>query len=260
VSIKREKELARAKFERQQNRRKSRQSRSRFLKLILLVSAIGAVGYYFTDQLGSDSALPTPITSTAPIFATAPQIAGCTEAMTPRANNISFPNAPTQNSAPTEINLETNCGDITIQTNSDAPNTVSNISFLIDNNFYNGIKCHRLTTDGIYVLQCGDPIGDGKGSPGFKFDDENLPVDSGNGTVIYPAGTVAMANSGPNTNGSQFFLVYEDSPLPPNYSIWGNITKGLDRISAIAAAGTIKGTTDGSPLQPVVISSATTRP
>ena len=94
MSIKREKELARAKFERQQNRRKSRQSRSRFLKLILLVSAIGAVGYYFTDQLGSDSALPTPITSTAPIFATAPQIAGCTEAMTPRANNISFRNLP----------------------------------------------------------------------------------------------------------------------------------------------------------------------
>lgn len=260
MSIKREKELARAKFQRQQTRRNARQSRIRFLKAILLVSAIGAVSYYFTNQLGSNSAKPEPITSTAPVFATAPQIAGCTEAMTPRANNISFPNAPTQTSSPSEIVLETNCGDITIQTDSSAPKTVGIMSFLIENSFYNGIKCHRLTTEEIYVLQCGDPRGDSKGGPGFNFDDENLPADSGNGTAIYPAGTVAMANSGPNTNGSQFFLVYENSPLPPNYSIWGTITEGLDRISAIAAAGTIQGTTDGSPLQPVVISSATTRP
>ncbi|MFM1819206.1 MAG: hypothetical protein RIS61_804, partial [Actinomycetota bacterium] len=90
--------------------------------------------------------------------------------------------------------------------------------------------------------------------------DENLPKAGSDGSAIYARGTVAMANSGANTNGSQFFLVYQDSPLPPNYSVWGQITSGLDRIDAIAKAGVSDGTANGAPLQEVVISAASTTP
>ena len=110
------------------------------------------------------------------------------------------------------------------------------------------------------MLQCGDPAGDGTGGPGFNFADENLPTASTDGNYVYPRGTVAMANSGPNTNGSQFFLVYQDSPLPPNYSVWGTITAGLDVLDNVASAGVLDGSSDGLPSQAVVISQATTAP
>src|SRR5947209_6377383 len=103
-----------------------------------------------------------------------------------------------------------------------APCTVNNFRSLIARHFYDNTPCHRLTTQGIYVLQCGDPSGKGTGGPGYTFADENLKG------AKYPRGTVAMANSGPGTNGSQFFLVYKDTQLDPNYTPFGTITKGLD--------------------------------
>jgi cyclophilin family peptidyl-prolyl cis-trans isomerase len=112
-----------------------------------------------------------------------------------------------------------------------------------------------LTTDGIFVLQCGDPTGTGTGSPGYTTPDENLEAvaadfeDAGNGQVIYPRGTIAMANSGPNTNGSQFFIVYKDSPLAPAYTVVGQLTKGLEIIDAVAAEGVAGGAADGKPAQ-----------
>jgi peptidyl-prolyl cis-trans isomerase B (cyclophilin B) len=150
--------------------------------------------------------------------------------------------------------LETNCGLIEIEADGvNAPATVSTIGFLANSNYYDATLCHRLTTSGIFVLQCGDPQGDGGGNPGFTFADENLPTANG---VNYPKGTVAMANSGPNTNGSQFFLVYADTTLPPNYSIWGRITKGFEIVEKIAQLGTATGAPDGSPLYPVEIRTA----
>lgn len=150
--------------------------------------------------------------------------------------------------------LETNCGLIEIEADGvNAPATVSTIGFLANSNYYDATLCHRLTTSGIFVLQCGDPQGDGGGNPGFTFADENLPTANG---VNYPKGTVAMANSGPNTNGSQFFLVYADTTLPPNYSIWGVITKGFEIVEKIAQLGTAAGAPDGSPLYPVEIRTA----
>ena len=133
------------------------------------------------------------------------------------------------------------------------------MSFLANRGFFNQTQCHRLTTQGIYVLQCGDPTATGSGGPGFSFKDENLPK-AANGSAVYKRGTVAMANSGPNTNGSQFFLVYKDSPLPPNYSVWGHITNGLDILDQIAGAGVAGGTGDGGPNQRVVISKASVTP
>jgi len=150
--------------------------------------------------------------------------------------------------------LETNCGLIEIEADGvNAPATVSTIGFLANSNYYDATLCHRLTTSGIFVLQCGDPQGDGGGNPGFTFADENLPTANG---INYPKGTVAMANSGPNTNGSQFFLVYADTTLPPNYSIWGVITKGFEIVEKIANLGTATGEPDGSPLYPVEIRTA----
>ena len=148
---------------------------------------------------------------------------------------VKQPTAPAKKLAKT-LTFTTNCGDIVITLNAKAPQTVTNISSLANAGYFNKSLCHRLTTQGLFVLQCGDPTATGSGSPtGWKgYADENLPKA---GAKNYPAGTVAMANSGPGTNGSQFFLVYADTQLGPNYTIWGKITKGLDLVKKVAEVG-----------------------
>lgn len=147
--------------------------------------------------------------------------------------------------------FNTNCGDIVIEANAkSAPITVVALTALANGGFFNKTFCHRLTTNNIYVLQCGDPTGTGMGGPNFSYRDENLPqaVESN-----YPAGVVAMANSGANTNGSQFFIVYENTSMRPDYTIWGKVTKGLEIVKAIAKEGVADGTTDGLPKQTIAI-------
>lgn len=152
--------------------------------------------------------------------------------------------------------LTTNCGVITIQTvGNKAPWTLTELATLAKGNYFDNSLCHRLTTAGIFVLQCGDPTATGTGGPGFQYPDENLPANALNN---YPAGTVAMANSGPGTNGSQFFLVYADTTLGPDYTIWGKITKGLDIVQAIAKAGVKGGGADGTPAQTIALLKVTT--
>jgi peptidyl-prolyl cis-trans isomerase B (cyclophilin B) len=147
--------------------------------------------------------------------------------------------------------FETNCGTIVVTTvGARAPITVTQLATLARGGFFNNTLCHRLTTQGLYVLQCGDPTATGSGGPNFTFRDENLPAE---GLNNYPAGTVAMANSGPGTNGSQFFLVFADTTLGANYTIWGTITQGLDIVKAIAKAGVKGGGADGAPNQPISI-------
>ncbi|WP_342803736.1 peptidylprolyl isomerase [Nocardia brasiliensis] len=148
--------------------------------------------------------------------------------------------------------LQTNCGTVQLDLEAAAaPRTVNSFAFLSAEQYFDHTKCHRLTTAGIYVLQCGDPQGNGMGGPGYRFPDENLAG------ATYPAGTVAMANAGPNTNGSQFFLVYQDSQLPPNYTPFGRVTAGMDVLASVAAAGT-QGGADGAPANDVVLESVTT--
>lgn len=155
---------------------------------------------------------------------------------------------------PRTITLQTNCGDIVIQTFArQAPITITVMSTLANNGFFNRTLCHRLTTEGIFVLQCGDPTATGTGGPDFRYRDENLPA-AGNGN--YPEGVVAMANSGPNTNGSQFFLVYKDTTLGPNYTIWGRIVSGLEIVKYIAEGGVKDGSADGTPLRTISIDKA----
>ena len=157
------------------------------------------------------------------------------------------------------VTIETNRGNIVFTAvGANAPYTVYNFVYLTEKAYYNNTPCHRLTTSGIYVLQCGDPTGTGSGGPGYAFQDENLnafgPAGS-SGTVTYPAGAVAMANAGPDTNGSQFFLVYQDSPLPPAYTPFGTITSGMNVLTAIAAKGSdnSNATGDGKPNESVQI-------
>ena len=152
---------------------------------------------------------------------------------------------------PRTFTLVTNCGNIVISTvGAKAPITVTQLATLARGGYFNNSLCHRLTTKGLYVLQCGDPTATGAGGPNFTYRDENLPAE---GLNNYPAGTVAMANSGPGTNGSQFFLVFADTTLGANYTIWGTITQGLDIVKAIAKAGVKGGGVDGTPNQPIAI-------
>ena len=151
--------------------------------------------------------------------------------------------------------FKTNCGDIVVTTvGPKAPITITQLATLAKGGYFDYSLCHRLTTQGLYVLQCGDPTATGSGRPNFTYGDENLPAAAVNN---YPAGTVAMANSGPGTNGSQFFLVFADTTLGANYTIWGTITEGLDIVKAIAKAGVKGGGADGTPNQTIAINRVT---
>jgi len=154
---------------------------------------------------------------------------------------------------PKTMTLKTNCGDIVIALDPKAPFTVTQLTALARAGYYNKTLCHREAVSGFEMLQCGDPTALGSGGPGFSYADENLPIGK---VLTYPAGTAAMANSGPNTNGSQFFLVFGDSPaLGPSYSIWGKITKGLDVLKYIASKGVDNPSGIGKPNIKVAIES-----
>lgn len=138
-----------------------------------------------------------------------------------------------------------------------APQAVANFVSLAKSGFYNDLKCHRLTTEGIFVLQCGDPNGDGSGGPGYSWGPvENAPADN-----VYPRGTLAMARQSNNgeSMGSQFFIVYEDSVIPSDsaggYSVFGQISDGLATVDAIAKQGVNGGGYDGIPVASTKITS-----
>ncbi len=126
------------------------------------------------------------------------------------------------------VQLKTDKGDIVIALSKGAtPNTVKNFVTLAQKGFYNGTVFHRAIKG--FMIQGGDPKGDGTGGPGYRFDDEPFQGE-------YTRGVVAMANAGPNTNGSQFFIMHQDYPLPKNYVIFGRVASGLDVVDAIATA------------------------
>ena len=138
---------------------------------------------------------------------------------------------------------------------SAAPQAVANFVSLAQEGYFEGLSCHRLTTAGIYVLQCGDPNGDGTGGPGYTFGPiENAPL-----ADVYYEGVIAMARRGGDdySMGSQFFIVYQDSQIPSDsvggYTVFGSVTGGLDAIKAIADAGVAGGATDGPPLEAVTL-------
>ncbi len=145
-----------------------------------------------------------------------------------------------------EAIIKTNLGDITIALNASAtPITVNNFVTLAKKNFYDSTIFHRVIKG--FMIQGGDPNGSGTGGPGYQFDDEPF-------TGEYTRGTIAMANAGPNTNGSQFFIMHADYPLPKNYVIFGHVTEGIDIVDAIATAATKSGGEGSTPVNPTVVS------
>jgi peptidyl-prolyl cis-trans isomerase B (cyclophilin B) len=169
------------------------------------------------------------------------------------AKKVDLPPSTPPTGNPTSLTISTSAGDIPVTLEAaQAPCAVNSFVSLADQGYFDGTTCHRLTTQGIYVLQCGDPTASGAGGPGYSFEDEL------SGKETYEAGTLAMANAGPDTNGSQFFIVYEDSQLPPSYAVFGHVDDaGLKVVREIAEKGTKTGAPDGPPKEPVEIDSVT---
>ncbi|HLL78699.1 MAG TPA: peptidylprolyl isomerase [Ktedonobacteraceae bacterium] len=144
----------------------------------------------------------------------------------PAKRYSSPPQMQIETNRPYRVTIHTNKGDIVLQLNpAEAPQTVNNFVALAKDGYYDGVTFHRVVPH--FVIQGGDPTGTGAGGPGYKFNDE--PV-----RRPYRAGTVAMANAGPNTNGSQFFICLEDQPgLPPSYTIFGDTVSGMDVVRSI---------------------------
>ncbi|MEV6282446.1 peptidylprolyl isomerase [Kribbella sp. NPDC051770] len=179
----------------------------------------------------------------------------------PAAKKVNAPaNGKVKASGTTAVTLKTSVGDLGLTLDSAlAPCTVNSFVSLVNQKYFDNTVCHRLTVgQGLQVLQCGDPGGDGRGGPGYSFKDEVFPE------LKYGRGTLAMANSGPNTNGSQFFIVYGDgSGLDPAYTAFGTLdAAGLKAVDKVANAGVkpVEGGTpgDGAPATEVRITAATT--
>lgn len=245
-SNKRERELARAKRERQLSRATvAKRNRSVFLPAALIALVAIVIGW---NKFSSQEVSPKPTnTKTTNLY--------CGKAPQGVTMTTSFDKAEKIDLSKDSYQwvLNTNCGQIVVELDhKEAPKTVNSMLFLTNAGYFDQTPCHRLTTSGLYVLQCGDPTGTGTGGPGYQFADENLPKQNENN---YPAGTIAMANSGPGTNGSQFFIVYEDTTLGANYTIFGHVIQGLDIVTRLAEQGATTGT-DGPPTQPIGIKTA----
>jgi len=283
---------AKRKLERQLERRAEKARKRRIYTIVgAAVGAIVVIGAVVatvvitnkdSDKTAS-AATTTPSTSApAPTTPGAPQAPGQLPAFAAPANlggNCQYPASQEQASKPVKpprtgkvptdpaqisVSMSTNQGNLgLLLDNAKSPCTLNSFASLAQQGFFNDTPCHRLTaSEGLAVLQCGDPTGQGTGGPGYQFDNEyptnQLQPDDPKlqEPVVYPRGTLAMANAGPGTNGSQFFLVYKDSQLPPNYTVFGTIDQtGLATLDKIAAAGTADGGPDGKPKNDVQVKS-----
>lgn len=282
-------EAAKRKLERQLEQRAQKARQQRILavvaSVVALVAVAGGVAYFVfgksetpstsasaSSAAPSGAATPTVLTrggeGQLPAFK-APDGLG-SKCEYPKAGPASKPvESPKSGQVPTDpatisVSMSTDQGNVgLILNNAEAPCTVNSFVSLAQKGFFNDTGCHRLTTSpGLGVLQCGDPTGNGGGGPGYQFANE-YPTNQYSKDdpalkkpVLYPRGALAMANAGANTNGSQFFLVYKDSQLPPNYTVFGTIdSTGLATLDKIAGAGVDGGGGDGKPATPVTIKS-----
>lgn len=284
-------QTAKRKLERQLERRAQQARKRKMLTIagaaaaaVIVVAAVVAAVVVTNRDSGAATASATTTTTTTPDTPgqVPPPGTGQLPPFTPAADlgsNCSYEPTPGPASKPVDqpkagqvptepaqisASMTTNQGNLGLQLdNAKSPCTVNSFANLAQKGFYDETRCHRLTTSpGLSVLQCGDPTGAGTGGPGYQFGDE-YPIneypagDPGLGQpVVYPRGTLAMANGGPATNGSQFFLVYKDSQLPPNYTVFGTIDEtGLATLDKVAAAGVAGGGEDGEPATDVTITS-----
>ena len=237
ASNRREKELARLRAERQAARRaaeaaKRKQRNTVIASTVAVLAVVGAVAFVATRGGGDDtpdpvaaSGSPTPApTATGPCTFTPAE---------PASRPVTPPPSTPEVSGELTATMKTNEGTVVFTLDAEgAPCASQSFVTLAAQDYFDDTPCHRLTEGGLSVLQCGDPTGTGTGGPGYSFAEENLEG------ATYPRGTVAMAkSSAPASTGSQFFLVYGDSALPPEYTVVGKITKGLDVLDKIAKGG-----------------------
>lgn len=266
-STKRQRELARRRAERQAARRAEARARRRkrnlliygttFSVVLLLILGLTVGKGLFDDDDGPtteafgddpvETGEPTPSASASP----KPFNGTCTYANSgrPASKPAGLPPAKPSLKGTRTGTVVFGTGSVTFQALADkAPCTVNSFAHLASKQYFDNTTCHRLTnSSALVVLQCGDPSGSGSGGPGYQYADENLTG------ATYPRGTVAMANAGGGTNGSQFFLVIKNSQLPPSYTVWGRVTQGLDVLDKILAAGIEGDAQDGKPKAPVTI-------
>lgn len=280
-SRERQRRRARERYERQREERYQRRSHLRFrlsvgLAVLLVLGLAGGLTAAFAGGSG-----PAPKPKASASASASASAASSASAVAEPAHHCTYtataggkPSLPTpapDYNASYTATINTNLGKIGISLlNSKATCTVNSFVHLAETNFFNNTQCWRVDngTGGIYMLQCGDPTATaksklscssstlGSGGPGYQFADENLTG------ATYPAGTVAMANGGANTNGSQFFLVFKNTTLPASYTPFGKITSGLDILQNVAKAGTsctIQAVGGGVPKEKVIINSVTVR-
>lgn len=283
---------AKRKLERQLERRQKQAKRRRIaliaggsiVAVAIVAAVVIAVVNSKSEHKNTTAATTTPASSSAPATTGAPQT-GQVPPLPPfkptatTGANCQYPASPEPAAKPVKpprtgkiptdpaqvsASMATSQGNIGLMlANNESPCTVNSFASLIGQKYFDNTKCHRLTTsDTLAVLQCGDPKGDGSGGPGYQFANE-YPTDQYppndpklREPVVYPRGTLAMANAGPGTNGSQFFMVYKDSQLPPQYTVFGTIqADGLATLDKIAKAGVSGGGEDGAPNSEVTIKS-----
>ena len=277
-------EAARLKLE-QQLESRGRQDRQRRILTVVgaLVAIAAAAAAIFTFVINDKGSTTSSATSSSAAPTTPPPRGGegqlpAFKAASDLGANCQYPsaqNASRQVDAPKSgkvpidpatisVSMSTDQGNVgLVLNNAEAPCTVNSFASLAQKGFFNDTICHRLTTSAsLGVLQCGDPSGSGSGGPGYQFANEyptnqypkNDPALQK--PVLYPRGTLAMANAGPDTNGSQFFLVYKDSQLPPDYTVFGTIdATGLATLDKIAQSGVAGGGEDGRPATEVKVKS-----
>lgn len=276
-SRERQRQRARERHERQREERRQRQGQLRKrlsigAVVVLVLGLVAGLSLVFVG--GSTPAAKSKPKATASASATssAAAVAEPAHHCTYTSNGSGKPSLPTASpdyNASYTAAINTNLGKIGISLlNSKATCTVNSFAHLAETNFFNNTQCWRVSnSSGLYLLQCGDPNATaksklscssstlGSGGPGYQFADENLTG------ATYPAGTVAMANGGANTNGSQFFLVFKNTTLPASYTPFGKITSGLDILQNVAKAGTSCTIQAGGgvPKEKIIISSVTVK-
>jgi peptidyl-prolyl cis-trans isomerase B (cyclophilin B) len=264
--------MAKRNLKRERERRKALARQERFIAaqkrrrrnqiiagIVVAALAVGGVATAVVVSVVSAAGRPSAsATNTSTALPSADQTFGAEPATQPaaidpatRATYAAVPEAGLAEGREWTGEISTSVGALGIALDGEAaPQATANFIQLASDGYYDQSSCHRLTTEGIFVLQCGSLTGDGTDDPGYQFGPvENAPADE-----VYPAGTIAMARaSTEDSQGAQFFIVYEPSTIPGGYSVFGYVTSGLEAIEQVAAAGTADGSSDGTPATTVTI-------
>ncbi|MFG1608967.1 peptidylprolyl isomerase [Actinoplanes sp. NPDC049265] len=280
----RQRAAARARLEKEMAER-AEAARKRRQRQVIIASAIAVVviaggAVWLVSALGDDDKPKNEAGSPPPgtVACTWKPEAGGEAQGGAKPVDVGTPPPNAANTGKDTLTITSSLGPITATVDkSKTPCTASAFEFLASKKFWDGSKCHRMTTQGIKVLQCGDPTAkgkgyrqtDGTGGPSFRYAEENLPTNSGastgpdgkpSGPPAYPVGSIAMAKTQePASTGSQFFIVYGETPLPPDYTLLGSITAGMDVVQKIAKGGVddANGPGDGHPKVELEIKSLT---